>query len=457
MTKRTYILSAFLLWAFMLQAARDTTEMRIVDISRIDTTIRLVYDLPLRRPATDYQITLQPAVVGQSDTLLLEPIVLQGKNMIRQLHRDHVLNHKDEEEPDYYPQRLRVNVLRDTMLLPLSEYRWLMADTVALCRMSQVKEGCCKVVEQDDECSEPFSYFEEKMQELPTEKQVASFVPIVAALPQEYTLNTIENTKMLVPRGRYMPYLRTEVLSRREDVLCVYYELDSITLKRNFRKNYVKLDTIVNAINTMLADTMAEIRTIQIIGLASVEGSIAHNEWLARERGKALKKYIIQETGVADSLFEVNNGGEAWAEFAWQIENSDFIGKNRVMKILKDSTIWPERKEELIKRMNGGRTYDYIRNNLLADQRNAGYIRVYYDLLTDSAAVAINTAVELIKAHNYDEALEVLLPFKDDKRTHEAIGVAYYMIGNTEEAERYWGKDLDEGQKGEQKEVEKEE
>ncbi|MBR1808745.1 MAG: hypothetical protein IJ776_05115 [Paludibacteraceae bacterium] len=444
MNKRIYIFISSVLLSLAVFAAGENKakeQMRIVDISRIGGDVQVVYDLPLRRPAADYQITLQPALVGSKDTFLMEPVVLQGWNNIRQLHRDHVLNHKNEPEPDYYPQRLRVNVLRDTLLLPLADYRWMLTDSVCICRMAQVKEGCCKILEQDDECSDPYSYFEEKLSELPTEKQVAGFAPVEVKQPDPATLKTIDNNRLLVPADHYTPYLKTEVLSRREDVLYVHFELDSIRLKRSFRNNASRLDTIVNAVNTMLADTMAQIRTIQIVGLASVEGSMAHNEWLAAERGKALKQYIIDHTGVADSVFEVNNGGEAWAEFGWQIENADFEGRGSVMRILNDTTIDPDTKEKRIRTINCGKPYEWIRDHLLQDQRNAGYIRVFYELRTDSAAIAINEAVEQIKEHNYDEALRLLLPYRDDPRSHEALGVAYFMTGEPEKAEKIWGTD----------------
>ena len=413
-------------------------KMRIVDISRISGEVQVVYDLPLHRPAADYQITLQPALVGEKDTFFMKPVVLQGWNNIRQLHRDHVLNHKNEPEPDYYPQRLRVNVLRDTLLLPLSDYHWLVTDTVCICRMSQVKEGCCKIIEQDDECSETYSYRENKLNELPAKKKVASFAPVVVLRPNPATLKTIDNNRLLVTADHYTPYLRTEALSRREDVIYVHFELDSIRLKRSFGNNAAKLDTIVNAVSTMLADSMAQVKVIQIVGLSSIEGNIAHNEWLAAERGKALKQYIIDHTGVADSVFEVNNGGEAWAELGWQIENADFEGRSSVMSILNDTTLNPEQREDCIRRLNCGKPYAWIRDHMLQELRNAGYIRVFYELRTDSAAVAINQAVELIKKHNYDDALSLLLPYQDDPRSHEALGVAYFMTGETKKAEQLW-------------------
>lgn len=37
------------------------------------------------------------------------------------------------------------------------------------------------------------------------------------------------------------------------------------------------------------------------------------------------------------------------------------------------------RREQKIRKLRGGRTYQYIKEHHLDDQRNAGYLRVYFD------------------------------------------------------------------------------
>ena len=87
-----------------------------------------------------------------------------------------------------------------------------------------------------------------------------------------------------------------------------------------------------------------------------------------------------------------------------------------------------------MKQLNGGRTYKYLKDNVLSDQRNSGYVRIYYDYVPDSAAAVINEASELLRAERYDEALERLLTVEDDDRALNALGVALYMTGRKEEA-----------------------
>ena len=50
--------------------------------------------------------------------------------------------------------------------------------------------------------------------------------------------------------------------------------------------------------------------------MASVDGGLWRNQLLADRRAKALKAYIKERVDVADSLFEVGSGGEAWSDLA---------------------------------------------------------------------------------------------------------------------------------------------
>ena len=64
------------------------------------------------------------------------------------------------------------------------------------------------------------------------------------------------------------------------------------------------------------------------------------------------------------------------------ITDEDFEGKEQVLRII-DQTTDPGRRQWLIRRLQGGKPYQYIKEHLLPDTRNAGYIRVYWDYLSE--------------------------------------------------------------------------
>ena len=209
-------------------------------------------------------------------------------------------------------------------------------------------------------------------------------VPVIPVAPvaEPAPLSAPERLKsrILHPFSEYRPYSSDMVLARDSDALYVYFELDSTVLKRDFAGNGVILDSIVQIVTALRQDTLTEMRMIQIVGFASFEGPTLHNNQLAGARADALKQYIQSHVDVPDSLFEVNNGGEGWAEITWMLEQSNYPLKDKVLQIIREEPN-PAKREQRIRSLNNGWVFEYIRDYLLHRQRNSGYIRVYFDKL----------------------------------------------------------------------------
>ena len=57
----------------------------------------------------------------------------------------------------------------------------------------------------------------------------------------------------------------------------------------------------------------------------------------------------------------------------------------------------PARRERRIRQMDRGTVYQALKNDLLSDQRNSGYIRIYYEVVPDAAAIAVNQSIALLR------------------------------------------------------------
>lgn len=246
--------------------------------------------------------------------------------------------------------------------------------------------------------------------------------------------------------ANYRPYDRTRVLRKEKGMLWVHFPLDKTTLLYDFRDNGPILDNIVDITRQIMADSMSNVRLIQIIGLASIEGTVPHNEDLGDGRAQALRDYIKERVpGTTDQLFELNGGGEAWAELRDQINdvlaardaNAPLEGLQQVLTIM-DTEQDLNRREQKIRRLNGGKTYDYIKDELLPDQRNSGYLRIYFDRVPDANADAINRAVRLMQQQRWQEALPILNNVREDKRSWNALGVTLFMTGQREQSLDYF-------------------
>ena len=242
--------------------------------------------------------------------------------------------------------------------------------------------------------------------------------------------------------SEYRPYDRTRILRKEKNALFVHFDFGRSKLRKDYRENSATLDRIVDITRQIMADTISSVKKIQLVGFASFEGDPATNELLAKGRALALQHYIQQEVGVPDSLFDTVGGGEAWTEFRDQLNDIVTEGKDNNVDLKQVIEIIDQEqdvkvRERRIKQLDKGRTWNYIKMNILKDQRNSGYINIYYDYVPDKAAATINEANELLTTDCSDchhEALRLLLTVRNDERAQNALGVAYWLCGQRDEA-----------------------
>ena len=164
------------------------------------------------------------------------------------------------------------------------------------------------------------------------------------------------------------------------DTLYVHFPWSKSVLSEDFRENRETLQRIIDVTRESASNGNMTIKKIQIVGLASVEGNTAYNEQLAHNRALALKEYVQQRVNLPDEKFEIVGGGEAWEWFRKQlVENVDKRPDlKRAIEIIDTAPNVNNRKWRLHV-MNHGQTWEYIRRHILKNQRNSGYIIVYYE------------------------------------------------------------------------------
>ncbi|MBO4567281.1 MAG: hypothetical protein J5695_08660, partial [Bacteroidales bacterium] len=205
------------------------------------------------------------------------------------------------------------------------------------------------------------------------------------------------------------------------------------------RNNGPVLDEIMDITSKILADTTSSVTKIQIIGLASVEGSPKHNQALSDARALALQHYIQERLPIGDDMFDTVGGGAAWTEFRDAVNDLVLAGggaglsEEQLRGILNliDSEPDPARREAKLKRSS---TYKTLREYMLSDQRNSGYLRIYYDYVPDENARRINEAIRMLEEHHYSAALEELEALQDDPRSLNTYASALFLNGKEKEA-----------------------
>ena len=366
---------------------------------------------------SDYSVWATPRLTnGRGDTLRLEPAVFRGKRNARKADRARYFGEAVPQAPAgrEVPADGRVDY---DITLSRADAPWLWQGRISI-DADREQEGCCEVEPLPAAHIGRFAY-------------VPPFRPALALVPDNMGKagELQRDNPVLQHISQYKPY---DGVIRR-GALFVHFPLDKHVLRHDFRDNAATLDRIIDITRAIMADTTSAVKVIQIVGLASIDGPRRHNIELAGNRVRALKDYIQRRVATPDSLYEVVNGGEGWRELRAQIAGCSSPYRDRLLSII-DNEPDPDRREQMIKRLDGRRAWRWLRDSVLADQRNSGYLRIYYDYVPDTAARIINRATEMIRRGQAEEALALLRTVEHDERSHNALGVACYMTGRRDEA-----------------------
>lgn len=383
------------------------------------TADELKLDFRLSEPkdaGRDYAVCTTPIVTnGTGDTLRLQPTIFRGS---RNEHYTQRARYYGNEAPASKQEVSLGDTVSYATTISRASAPWLWQPKAVNVGVEREKEGCCNVENLP-------------AQQLARTVYVPTFVPAIAYVKENSGRagELAYDNPILQPYTKYEPYKMRRVMGAEY----VYFPLDRSILRRDFRDNAATLDRIIGITRDIMADTLSTVKLIQIVGQASVEGPYKHNLDLGRWRGEALKRYVQDRVPTPDSLYEVVNGGEGWGELREQIAQSDIEWRDALLDII-DNEPNADRREARIKKYDGGRAYRYLLKNVLRDQRNSGYIRIYYTYERDEWAEDINSSIRMIKEGRVAEGRDRLLKIGDDPRVQNPLGVAYYLLGDEQEA-----------------------
>ncbi|WP_295940286.1 DUF3868 domain-containing protein [uncultured Alistipes sp.] len=169
----------------------------------------------------------------------------------------------------------------------------------------------------------------------------------------------------------------------REGALTIYFKQGKYDVDNRFAVNERSLIDLMTSIRMIEHSLDSRVKRVVIAGFASPEGSFALNDRLAFDRAAAVKRYIMDHSGLQDSTISLYNGSEDWQGLRMLVEKSDLYDKAQILEIIDNVPIWdPVRKtgrESELMKLDGGRTYRYLLQNLYPRLRNAAYIKIYYE------------------------------------------------------------------------------
>ena len=248
-----------------------------------------------------------------------------------------------------------------------------------------------------------------------------------------YTPPVISVTEV-APQSRKFEVVEAKKQWSFRDEMRIYFPLSVTVLHLDRYNNRRTLDEIVATIRKINDMDKLRLQGVEITGFASPEGGLEMNTRLGAKRAESLKGYIQEaEPSLKDDDFHLINGVENWEGLRALVEASDMEFREEVLAIL-DNERGKANWKTILMKLAGGKPYRYMLDNFYPQLRNACYVSVYYDMLGDKAADAVNTANGLIREGKYAEALQILLEYQKDDRAFNSIGVCHMMLENEEEA-----------------------
>ena len=238
----------------------------------------------------------------------------------------------------------------------------------------------------------------------------------------------------VVPIENYRPLDRI-TREGRDSILTVRYPLDSDALDLSLGRNGDVVDQITAALTALREDARTDEVLISVVGLASIEGPQERNDSLSIRRARAVVDALKARTGLKNQHFEVIGKGEAWDWFRAQLADGPAGFSASEIETLQSIAALPDVEEREHKLKADKALYQKVADKLLEDQRNAGYIRVYYGAAPDPATETFNHEVmDLLKAKRYQEVVakvesdpKLMACTLSDAEAMNAYGVALYF------------------------------
>lgn len=196
----------------------------------------------------------------------------------------------------------------------------------------------------------------------------------------------------------------------------------------DYRRNPAELGKIRATIDTVRRNAADyRITRITLCGYASPEGSYALNTRLSRGRTEAVKRYLVEHYGFADSLFTLSNEPENWAGLRRYVEQSTLGDRGEILALIDRTDLEPDVKEREL-RTRYPQSYQFLLRECYPGLRRTDY-RVDYVI----RGFDIEETKELIQSRPQDLSLQEMFqvaqgykPGSDDFKLVTAVALRTY-------------------------------
>ncbi len=234
--------------------------------------------------------------------------------------------------------------------------------------------------------------------------------------------------RCIFPMRYYQALDENNIPAYGESNFAVNFRPASYVLENAYMQNGNLIDTLTNLIASMVADSMAQIEVVQLVGYSSPDNSERNINRLGAQRAGSLRDKLKYHCNLPDSVFEIIDGGRNWELIYESVGSGDVVAGDSMVTILRAEKS-PARRETLIRGMMNGDVLKYLNKERLGSQRQACCARIYYRNRPDSVATELNKVVNELMTNetpDYDSLRNELSRFSTDARALNLIGVIDY-------------------------------
>lgn len=160
----------------------------------------------------------------------------------------------------------------------------------------------------------------------------------------------------------------------------ILFPLDSTHLNPRYMTNPAQLKRIGDFVKNAARPG----DSLVIWSYASPEGTYKNNVRLSKGRGVTARNYLsglFEDSGLAEQMIVINPTAENWAGLRELVVGEyPLPDKSQVLQVL-DANIPPDTKKYRLKRLNGGKSWDYILKNFMPRLRYAKWVVMLQDTL----------------------------------------------------------------------------
>lgn len=201
----------------------------------------------------------------------------------------------------------------------------------------------------------------------------------------------------------------------------IHYKVDSIDINPTYLQNKENIAHIRNYLKNS-----PRIDSITIYAWASPEGGYRHNVWLSKERAKTAKRFLLETAADSSRLtagkIKISPLAENWPGLEKiVVERYTRHDREKVLKILRDTTIGDETRKWRLQQLDNGYTWTFLKRRYMPELRAATWICVWAEVI-DPLPVTTQQFVKQLPVKDKGVIHKPLPPAKaEEKKTILAL------------------------------------